>query len=146
MHVRFLRAALTIPLLFGLLVIAGTTAATAADAAVACKAPKVSDGTTHIQGCLRDKRGGGDRPVSGVTIEVLDDQGNAIVDGVTDDTGLFDLQLPGKDIDIIGKSYIVKIDTGTLPDGTALQDPKRKSLTATIISTGGQFFTFPMKM
>jgi branched-subunit amino acid ABC-type transport system permease component len=154
MHVRFLRAALTIPLMFGLLVISGATAAIAADAANTCgptpdRGESENSRTIHIQGCLRDKRGGGDKPVPGVTVEVFDSDGELVADGETDEVGLFDFQLPGKGdvltvLSGLNGPYEIKIDVDTLPTGTALQDPKRTSLTADINTAKDQFYTFPI--
>ncbi len=143
MHVRFLRATLLIPLLAMLLVGLGAGSAGAADAPCV-KPPKRDDDTIHVQGCLRDLRADGDKAVPGVTITVSDDEGAVLVEGVTDDTGLFDLALPGAVIDVLGTTISVAIDSDTLPEGTALQDPKQKKLTAAINTESDKFFTFPI--
>ena len=47
-----------------------------------CVKPKDrDDDSIHVQGCLRDQRGGGDKPVPGVTITVEDDQGEEVAKG-----------------------------------------------------------------
>ncbi|RYP84935.1 branched-chain amino acid ABC transporter permease [Nocardioides guangzhouensis] len=158
MHVRLLRVSVLVPLLLGvffaLLVStsggaqaspAGTSVAPAAVEEPECVKPKErDDDTIHVQGCLRDKRGGGDKPVPGVTITVEDDQGKVVGTGETDETGLFDIPLPGSTIDVLGKTFTIKIDTKTLPEGTALQDPKQVSLKQKINLETDVFVTFPI--
>ena len=143
MRLPLLRASLLVSLLVALLTVLGSPATAAADDACV-KPPKRDDDTIHVQGCLRDLRGDGDKAVPGVTITVLDDEGNVLVEGETDQTGLFDLALPGTVIDVLGTSIVVEIDTDTLPEGTALQNPKQESLTADINTESDQFFTFPI--
>jgi branched-chain amino acid transport system permease protein len=146
MHVRVLRAALLIPMLLVMIVTgaAPVSASTAGD--LPCVKPeKRGDDTIHVQGCLRDLRGDGDKPVPGVTITVSDAaSGEELVSGVTDETGLFDLALPGAVIDVLGTKIIVEIDTSTLPEGTALQNPDQEKLEASINTEVDQFFTFPI--
>ena len=159
MHARLLRASLLVPLLLGLfLALFGLGAATATAAPRAastvtttsaaepeCVKPKDrDDDSIHVQGCLRDQRGGGDKPVPGVTIVVEDDQGKQVAKGETDDTGLFDLPLPGSTIDILGNTYTIKIDTDTLPEGTALQNPKQVALKQKVNLENDVFVTFPI--
>lgn len=142
MHLRFLRASLLVALLMALLTAVGSPAH-AADAPCA-KPPKRNDDTIHVQGCLRDLRGNGDKPVPGVTITVSDTEGNPLVEGTTDETGLFDLALPGTVLDVLGTTVVVTIDTDTLPEGTALQNPEQKKLVAEINTESDQYFTFPI--
>ena len=143
MRLPLLRASLLVSLLVALLTVLGSPATAAADDACV-KPPKRDDDTIHVQGCLRDLRGDGDKAVPGVTITVLDDEDNVLVEGETDQTGLFDLALPGTVIDVLGTSIVVEIDTETLPEGTALQDPDQESLSADINTESDQFFTFPI--
>jgi branched-chain amino acid transport system permease protein len=147
-----------VPLLLGLLLalLVGTSPgaqATPARSGVAtasaeepeCVKPaERDDDTIHVQGCLRDKRGGGDKPVPGVTITVEDDQGEQVGTGETDETGLFDIPLPGSTIDILGNTYTIKIDTDTLPEGTALQNPDQVELKQKINLETDVFVTFPI--
>jgi len=144
MHVRILRATLLIPLLLTLFTVLGSSATAAAADEACVKPPKRDDDTIHVQGCLRDLRGDGDKPVPDVTITVSDTEGNVLVTGVTDATGLFDLALPGTVLDVLGTTVVVQIDTDTLPEGTALQNPKQKKLSAAINTEVDQFFTFPI--
>jgi branched-chain amino acid transport system permease protein len=110
-----------------------------------CVKPKDRDDETiHVQGCLRDQRGGGDKPVPDVTINIEDDQGKVVGTGQTDATGLFDIALPGQIIDLLGQTFTVKIDTDTLPEGTALQNPKQVALKQKINLETDVFVTFPI--
>jgi branched-subunit amino acid ABC-type transport system permease component len=123
---------------------AGPSFATTAAAGDECvRPPGRDDGTIHVQGCLRDLRGDGNKPVPDVTITVTDKAGETIVEGKTDETGLFDLEL-GDTLDVLGNTFVVKIDTDTLPDGTAMQNPKQRSLTDSINTESDQFYTFPI--
>jgi branched-chain amino acid transport system permease protein len=56
-------------------------------------------------------------PVPGVDVTVTDDKGKEIGDGTTDAKGEFSIAVPGSG------TYVVKIDTDTLPPGTKLRDP-----------------------
>ena len=80
----------------------------------------------------------------GVTITVEDDQGKEVAKGETDDDGLFDLPLPGTTIDILGNTYTIKIDIDTLPEGTALQNPKQVALKQKVNLENDVFVTFPI--
>ena len=142
MHLRLLRVAVLVPFVMALLTVAGSPAMAADDTCV--KPPKRDDDTIHVQGCLRDLRGGGDKPVPDVTITVSDESGTVLVTGTTDQTGLFDLTLPGTVLDVLGTTVVVEIDSDTLPEGTALQNSKQKKLTAEINTESDQFFTFPI--
>jgi branched-chain amino acid transport system permease protein len=158
MHVRLLRVSLLVPLLLGLFLALLVSISTGAQASPAgatvapanleepeCTKPaERDDDTIHVQGCLRDKRGGGDKPVPGVTITVEDDQGEVVGTGETDESGLFDIPLPGSTIDVLGKTFTIKIDTDTLPEGTALQDPDQVSLDQKINLETDVFVTFPI--
>jgi neutral amino acid transport system permease protein len=53
-------------------------------------------------------------PVPGVTIVVLDEAGNEVATGVTDDEGSVDLTVPGR------ATYVIRLDESTLPDGTGI--------------------------
>lgn len=144
MRLRFLRASLLAALLTALLTVVGSPAL-AADGDTPCVKPADrDDDTIHVQGCLRDLRGGGDSPVPGVSITVSDEEGAVLVEGETDATGLFDLALPGTVFDVLGTTVVVAIDSDTLPEGTALQNPDQEELTAQINTETDQFFTFPI--
>ncbi len=148
MHARSRRLAAT---LLAVMVMALTAFAISPGASAApptaeqrcVKPPARDDDTIHVQGCLRDLRNDGDKAVPDVTIVVSDEEGNVIVEGTTDETGLFDLSL-GTVLDVLGNTFVVEIDTDTLPEGTALQNPKQKSLTDSINTESDQFYTFPI--
>ena len=149
MHVRprsLMAQVLALVVMVLVVLVAGLTSAGSASAAAGdCTKPAPrNDDTIHVQGCLRDLRGDGDKPVPGVTINVSDDTGKLLVSGVTDDTGLFDLRLPGTVIDVLGTKLVIEIDTDTLPEGTALEDPKQKKLIDSINTESDQFYTFPI--
>ena len=79
-----------------------------------------------------------------MTINVEDDSGKVVGTGKSDATGVFDIALPGKSIDNLGKTFTVKIDTKTLPDGTALRNPKQVALKRTLNLDSDVFVTFPI--
>ena len=128
MHERLHRVPMLVPLILTMLVALlsalglalGTGSASAAPAGAPasassstledpeCVKPKDrDDDTIHVQGCLRDQRGGGDKPVPDVTINIEDDQGKVVGTGQTDETGLFDIALPGQIIDLLGQTFTV---------------------------------------
>jgi branched-subunit amino acid ABC-type transport system permease component len=111
----------------------------------ACVKPKPrTDDTIHIQGCLSDLRKKPPTPVSDVKIAVEDDAGKVVGNGTSNASGVFDIALPGKSIDNLGKTYTVKIDKASLPKGTALRDPKQVSLKTTLKLDSDVFVTFPI--
>jgi branched-chain amino acid transport system permease protein len=61
-------------------------------------------------------------PVPGVTVSVSNLDGEAVGEAVTDDNGQWSVAVPGE-----GR-YLVRLDTGSLPDGTQLRDPERQEL------------------
>ncbi len=154
MHARSRSTSPLILVLLGLLVAAlvsvGGGAASAAPvsqaaAGGACVKPPPRDDTTiHIQGCLTDLRKTPPTPVAGVDIAVLDSTKTEIGTATSDDSGAFDIPLPGEAIDALGKTYTVKIDTGSLPEGTALRNPKQVSLEVTPKIDADIFVTFPI--
>lgn len=92
------------------------------------------DDTIHLRACLRDKRNDGDAPVPGVKLTVTEKGGTETLEGVSDGTGLVDITL-GETLDVLGKSYVVKLDEGTLPEGTALLNPDQLQLTLPPVNT-----------
>jgi branched-chain amino acid transport system permease protein len=153
-----LLAALVPVLLTGLLagLLAGAGSASAAQpgsmvraavaaAAKACVRPAArNDDTIHFQGCLLDQRKRPPRPVPGVKITVQDESGKVVGSGTSNATGVFDIALPGKSIDNLGKTFTVRIDTKTLPAGAALRDPKQVALKRTLNLDSDVFVTFPI--
>jgi branched-subunit amino acid ABC-type transport system permease component len=123
-----------------------TTAASApAAASQTCERPPPrDDDTIHFQGCLLDQRTKPDKAVPDVTINVEDESDKVVGTGKSDETGVFDIALPGKSIDNLGKTFTVKIDTDTLPDGTALRNPKQVALKRTLNLDSDVFVTFPI--
>lgn len=119
--------------------------ATASAAEENCvKPPPRNDETIHIQGCLTDTREDPAKAVPDVNISLEDESGAEIGTAVTDATGIFDIEIPGAAIDILGQTYTVKIDTDSLPDGTDLTNPDQKSLDVTIQLMADRFVTFPI--
>lgn len=154
MHARSPRSLPRVALLLGFLVaallLAGGGPASAApvrtaDASQACPQAKArDDDTIHITGCLIDTRETPPAPVPGVTIDVLDDSGKVVGTDTSDDTGVFDVALPGKSIDNLGKTFTVKLDKGSLPKGAALRNPKQLTLTRTLNLSSDVSVTFPI--
>ena len=137
--------------LLGALVLVGVvgsadtaSAATGAGAAT-CERPGArDDDSIHIQGCLADSREKPPTPVSDVAITIDDESGKAVAEGTSDASGVFDIALPGKSIDVLGNTYTVKIDSDTLPDGADLRNPDQKSLKVRLRLDSDVFVTFPI--
>jgi branched-chain amino acid transport system permease protein len=129
--------------------VAGGGSASAAPAPLAasqaCQKPAPrNDDTIHIQGCLSDARKKPPKPVAGVKIDVEDEAGKVVGKGVSNASGVFDVRLPGASIDNLGKTYTVKIDTKSLPKGTALRNPKQVALKVSLKLASDVFVTFPI--
>lgn len=129
--------------------VAGGGSASAAPAPLAasqaCQKPAPrNDDTIHIQGCLSDARKTPPKPVPGVKIDVEDDAGKVVGKGVSNPSGVFDVRLPGASIDNLGKTYTVKIDKDSLPEGTALRNPKQVALKVSLKLDSDVFVTFPI--
>lgn len=119
-----------------------TLFAFSAVAAIAAPA-EAADDTLHIVGELIDTRVTPPKPVPGVKITVEDDTGKLVGQAVSDKKGSFSVPLgPGNDV--LGKTYTIRIDTSTLPPGTALRDPKQVVLNQTITITSDVVVTFPI--
>src|SRR6478672_611605 len=136
-------------LAISVLVAAGSAPASAATvpsaATQACvKPPPRNDDSIHIQGCLRDTRETPPAPVPDVKISVEDDSGKEVGTGTSNETGVFDIALPGKSIDILGKTYTIKIDKKSLPEGADLRNPKQVALKTTIKLDSDVYVTFPI--
>ncbi len=127
------------------LFVAGIAAAGSASAAEACTKPAArQDDTIHIQGCLSDRRESPPAPVPDVKIVVKDEAGKVVGEGTSDQSGVFDIALPGAAIDNLGKTFTVNIDTKSLPEGAALRNPKQVSLKLTLKLDSDVFVTFPI--
>jgi branched-subunit amino acid ABC-type transport system permease component len=150
MHARTKRiAALLLAAAMSVLVLVGGGAAVAAQApnagsGLCVPPPPRNDDTIHIQGCMTDKRVTPPTPVPDVKIKVLDDQGKVVGEGVSDQTGIFDIALPGKAIDNLGKTFTINIDSKSLPKDAALSNPKQVSLKVTLNLSSDKFVTFPI--
>jgi branched-chain amino acid transport system permease protein len=103
-----------------------------------------NDDTIHFQGCLLDQRKKPARAVPGVKINVEDETGKVVGKGTSDESGVFDIPLPGKSIDNLGKTFTVKIVKSSLPEGTALRNPKQVSMKRTLNLDSDVFVTFPI--
>jgi branched-chain amino acid transport system permease protein len=79
-----------------------------------------------------------------VRITVDDESGNQVGEATTDQTGIFDITLPGTAADIIGQTYTVNIDSDTLPEGTELRNPDQESLKLTFNLQSDRFVAFPI--
>jgi branched-chain amino acid transport system permease protein len=129
-----------------LVAVGGTAAAAPVQAAsqTCVKPDPRNDDTIHFQGCLLDQRKKPARAVQGVKIDVVDESGKVVGNGTSDATGVFDIALPGKSIDNLGKTYTVKIVKSSLPKGTALRNPKQLALKRTLNLDSDVFVTFPI--
>jgi branched-chain amino acid transport system permease protein len=123
---------------------ATTTGTPTADSQTCTRPPARNDDTIHITGCLLDQREKPPKAVPGVSISVEDESGKEVGTAESDETGIFDIALPGASIDNLGKTFTVKIDTETLPEGTALRNPKQVSLERTLNLDADVFVTFPI--
>jgi branched-subunit amino acid ABC-type transport system permease component len=126
------------------LVLVGAGSASAAPSDACAKPAPRKDDTIHIQGCLSDLRKKPPTPVPDVKIDVQDDAGRVVGKGTSSATGVFDIPLPGKSIDVLGNTYTVKIDKASLPKGTELANPKQVSLKVNIKLDSDVFVTFPI--
>ena len=125
MHARPTRiAALLALVIAGLVLAAGTASATpvltGGSAGAECALPEpTDDDTISILGRICDRRETPQAPVEGVTVNVEDDAGQPIGEATTGADGTFVVDLPGTAIDHLGKTYVVTIDEGSLPEDTA---------------------------
>jgi branched-chain amino acid transport system permease protein len=142
-------AALLIAFAIAMLVMVGSGPASAAPVPLAgesaCTKPAPrDDDSIHIQGCLSDLREKPPAAVPDVKIAVEDDTGKVVGEGTSNESGVFDIALPGTSIDVLGETYTVKIDKKSLPEGAALRNPKQVSLKVTPKLDSDVFVTFPI--
>ena len=110
-----------------------------------CTKPPPSEGDSiHMIGCLTDNRDKPPSPVADVAVTVEDESGEVVGEDTTDEAGVFDVTLPGTSVDNLGKSFTIKIDTESLPEGTSLVDEKKTSLSTRITTDADIFVTFPI--
>ena len=93
--------------------------ASAADGSASCElAEPTDDDVISILGRICDRRESPQAPVEGVTFTVEDDAGEVVGEAISGPDGTFVIDLPGAAIDNLGKEFIVKLDTDTLPEDT----------------------------
>lgn len=124
------------------LTIAGTASA-AAKGSTCGALPKRDDGTIHVIGCMADTSKKPATPVSGVDITVEDDQKAVVGKGTSNADGRFDIPL-GDTLDVLGRTYVVKIDESTLPEGSGLRDPNQLALEVSTNLEADISITFPI--
>lgn len=123
----------------------GSASASTSDTTSPGGASKMSlDDTIHIIGILKDTRTRPAKPVDGVKISVTDSSGKLVGQATSDTEGKFSIALPGTAIDVLGKSYTVKIDTKSLPEGSKLRNPKQVSNKIRIKLQQDYSITFPI--
>jgi branched-subunit amino acid ABC-type transport system permease component len=142
-------AALLIAFAIAMLVLIGSGPASAAPVPQAgesacTKPPPRDDDSIHIQGCLSDLREKPPAAVPDVKIAVEDDTGKVVGEGTSNESGVFDIPLPGTSIDVLGETFTVKIDTKSLPEGAALRNSKQVSLKVTPKLDSDIYVTFPI--
>jgi branched-chain amino acid transport system permease protein len=121
----------------------GEQARAAAEKACTKPAPR-DDDSIHVTGCLSDTRETPPAPVEGVDISVEDESGKVVGEGASNAAGVFDIPLPGTALDNLGKTFTIKIDTETLPEGSALRDPDKVELQQKINLDSDVFIAFPI--
>ena len=109
-----------------------------------CTYEEHPDDEIHIKGCMRDERDDPPSPVEGVAVTVEDESGTVIGEDETDANGIFDIPLDGDPTSILGKTYIVKIDEESLPEGSGLRDPDKVEVSIRFTTTSDQSVIFPI--
>jgi branched-subunit amino acid ABC-type transport system permease component len=150
MHTGLRRiAGLLLAVVMAALAVASTAAAASAQPgaakAPACVLPKpTDDDTISIIGRICDTRETPAAPVEGVSLSVADDSDNTVGKATTGPDGTFTIPLPGETIDNLGKTFTVKIDEKTLPEGAALRNPDDVTRPVTINLDNDVSVTFPI--
>lgn len=151
MHTGLRRiAGLLLAVVMAALTVATTATAAAAGpgtaaAKQACVLPAATeDDTISIIGRICDTRETPAAPVEGVALSVVDDTGKAVGKDTTGADGTFAIALPGTTMDNLGKTYTVKIDEKTLPEGAALRNPDDVTRPVTINLDNDVSVTFPV--
>jgi branched-subunit amino acid ABC-type transport system permease component len=103
-----------------------------------------ADDKIHVIGILKDTRTTPAKPVPGVKITVTDTQGKVVGKATSGADGKFSIPLPGTAIDVLGKTFIVKIDTKSLPSGSKLRNAKQISNEINIKLQQDYSITFPI--
>jgi branched-subunit amino acid ABC-type transport system permease component len=129
-------------------VVSPASAATAGPGAAkgaACVLPQATnDDTISIIGRVCDTRKTPQTPVPGVKLTVVDDAGKVVGKATTGTDGTFSIPLPGTTIDNLGKTYTVKIDEKSMPEGAALRNPKDVTRPVKINLDNDVSVTFPV--
>jgi branched-chain amino acid transport system permease protein len=136
--------ALTALALVGAAPVATAAIAPSAETETCQKPPQSKGDSIHMIGCLTDNRDKPPSPVPDVAVTVEDESGKVVGEDTSDAQGVFDVTLPGTSVDNLGKSYTIKIDKESLPEGTSLVDEKKTSLTSRITTDADIFVTFPI--
>lgn len=110
----------------------------------ACQFPETDGSEIHILGCLRDQRTNPPTPVPDVAVTVTGPDGEVIAETVSDESGVFDVKLPGDPLTNLNRDFVIKIDDSTLPEGSALRNPDQVELTVNFNTTSDFFVTFPI--
>jgi branched-chain amino acid transport system permease protein len=119
------------------------TTGTAQAASPSSAVVTADEDSINIRGKLVDTREKPPKPVEGVDITVLDDQGKEVGTATSGADGAFAVPL-GPAADVVGETYKINIDTETLPEGTALRNPKQVSLQRQVKLSSDVFVTFPI--
>ncbi|HSE71980.1 MAG TPA: hypothetical protein VLA97_14550, partial [Nocardioidaceae bacterium] len=149
MHTGLRRiAGLCLAVVLAMLAISGTAQAAMVPTSAggeACVLPATTDDDAiSIIGRVCDTRETPQAPVEGVDISVEDESGNPIGEATTGADGSFEIVLPGATIDNLGKTYAVKIDEKSLPEGASLRNPEDVERTVQINLDNDVSVTFPV--
>lgn len=106
-----------------------------ADDADEADADEDADGASER---LRGRLQADGEPVPGVTIRVEDADGEQVAEGVSDEDGQVEIDLPGPG------SYRAMLDTDTLPEGIVLRDPDRDTIEPTVTPGSTRPVAFPL--
>ena len=120
-----------------------TGSAQAATPPAAAVTTAEDDNIIDIKGKLVDTREKPPAPVEGVKISVEDDAGAPVGEATSDAQGEFSIPL-GEEIDVVGETYTIKLDEGTLPEGTELRDPEQVELKKQVKISADISVTFPI--
>ena len=120
---RFARASATSLLVMTLAAVlaAGAIPASADDADddIEDEADEADEADEGVRGTITDGDG---EPLSGVVVTITTAEGELVEEAVTDDTGAWQVDVPGPG------EYVASLDQASLPDGVTLRDPERDVL------------------
>jgi branched-chain amino acid transport system permease protein len=124
-------------------VFAVTSSAQAAIPPASAVSASEDDNVIDVKGKLVDTREQPPAPVEGVTISVEDEAGEPVGEATSDAKGEFSIPL-GEDIDVVGETYVIKLDKETLPEGTDLRNPDQVELKRQVKISADISVTFPI--